>query len=79
MSVNLNTELSALMDKWRARAKRLMAEAERTARHAEIVRLTAMASTLEWAASDLSIYVEGERSSVQALSVEAGANRAPET
>jgi hypothetical protein len=62
MNANLNAELMELMEKWRARARKFMGEADQTARHAEIVRLTAMASTLEWAAADLSIYVESERS-----------------
>ena len=57
MNSSSQPEITALTEQWRARAKRLMAEAEVAQRSAEIVRLTAMASTLEWAASDLSWFV----------------------
>jgi hypothetical protein len=53
MTGSIQRELIALSDRWRARAKRFMSEAERARRGADMVRLTAMASTLEWAASDV--------------------------
>lgn len=46
--------LRVLADQWRARARRFMEEAEHAHWSADMVRLTAMASTLEWAAGDLS-------------------------
>jgi hypothetical protein len=45
--------LCTLVDQWRARARRFMEDAEQTRWPADMVRLTAMASTLEWAAGDL--------------------------
>ncbi len=54
MSEQTEDAFAALTERWRARARDLMAKAEQVRRPAEIVRLTAMASTLEWAASDLS-------------------------
>lgn len=59
MNTNSQPHLTALTLQWRARAKRFMEEAELAQRSAEIVRLTAMASTLEWAASDLAWFVKG--------------------
>lgn len=59
MNTNSQHQMTALTLQWRARAKRFMEEAEFAQRAAEIVRLTAMASTLEWAASDLSWFVQG--------------------
>jgi hypothetical protein len=56
MKDNLQIELLALGNRWRNRATTFMSEAERSARPADIIRLTAMASTLEWAANDLSVY-----------------------
>jgi hypothetical protein len=53
MSVEVEEGLRALADQWRARARHFMEEAEQTRSPADMVRLTAMASTLEWAASDL--------------------------
>jgi len=58
MNDDFKAELIALTAKWRTRAKRFMADAEHVTRYAEVVRLTAMASTLEWAASDLSVYAD---------------------
>jgi len=53
------------VERWRKRAKTFMGDAERTARPADIVRLTAMASTLEWAAGELSIYADEQRPPAQ--------------
>lgn len=53
MNGNMRTELSALAEQWRGRARMFMHEAEQCRRPADMVRLTAMASTLEWAAGDL--------------------------
>ena len=53
MSGNVQDCLCYLADEWRARARRFIEEAEQARRPAELVRLTAMASTLEWAAGDL--------------------------
>lgn len=53
MSTDAEDGLSMLAGQWRARARHFMDDAERTRRGADVVRLTAMASTLEWAASDL--------------------------
>ena len=58
MNSNSQPDVTALTDQWRAGAKELMAKAEGARRPAEIVRLTAMASTLEWAASDLSWFAK---------------------
>ena len=60
MSASIQAELSALGERWRARARKFMAEAEQSTRSADIISLTAMASTLEWAAGDLSIYTRIE-------------------
>lgn len=60
MKNNEQIQLLALGNRWRNRARTFMAEAERSARPADIVRLTAIASTLEWAASDLSVYQSQE-------------------
>ncbi len=54
MSTEIEECLRALADQWRARARRFMEEAEHARWSADMVRLTAMASTLEWAAGDLS-------------------------
>ncbi len=54
MNRDRRPETTAITEQLRARARQLMAEAEGAHRSADIVRLTAMASTLEWAASDLS-------------------------
>ena len=53
MSAVVGTELSALAEQWRSRARKFMDEAERCRRPADLVWFTAMASTLEWAAGDL--------------------------
>jgi hypothetical protein len=53
MNHHSEVDLDELADQWRARAKKFMQEAERGRGPAETIRLTAMASTLEWAASDL--------------------------
>jgi hypothetical protein len=53
MNGNVRTELSVLAEQWRGRARTFMDEAEQCRRGADMVRLTAMASTLEWAAGDL--------------------------
>ncbi|MEP7246307.1 MAG: hypothetical protein ABI885_21880 [Gammaproteobacteria bacterium] len=58
MNDNSQPEITVLTDQWRARAKELMGNAHETLLPAEIVRLTAMASTLEWAASDLSWFAK---------------------
>ncbi len=58
MNSNSQPDVTALTDQWRSRAKELMAKAEGARRPAEIVRLTAMASTLEWAASALSWFAK---------------------
>lgn len=54
MNAEVDECLRALADEWRARARRFMEEAEHARGSADMVRLTAMASTLEWAAGDLS-------------------------
>ena len=53
MSANINAQLLEVAERWRKRARTFSAEAAGPARTADIIRLTAMASTLEWAASDL--------------------------
>jgi hypothetical protein len=53
-------EIVTLIDQWRVRAKNFMAEAEQARRSLEIVRLTALASTLDWAAMDLSCLVRSQ-------------------
>jgi hypothetical protein len=53
MTGSIQSELIALSDRWRVRAKRFMSEAEQARRSPDTIRLTAMASTLEWAASDV--------------------------
>jgi hypothetical protein len=53
-----NAELAALCLKWRARAREYIADAELSHRGADIVQLTAMASTLNHAADDLSFELE---------------------
>ena len=53
MTGSIQHELITLSDRWRARAKRFMSEAEQARRGPDMIRLTAMASTLEWAASDV--------------------------
>jgi hypothetical protein len=58
MNEQTDDAFAALTEQWRARARDLMAKAEQARRPAEIVRLTAMASTLEWAASDLSWFAK---------------------
>ena len=59
MSLKLRAELVALQERWRTRAARFSTEAHSPAcRPTDIVRLTAMASTLEWAAGDLCVYVD---------------------
>jgi hypothetical protein len=45
--------VAELVRRWRARARTFMDDAERSSRHDDIVRLTAMASTLEWASSEV--------------------------
>src|SRR6267143_1300175 len=52
--VSLNeTEITALCERFRVRAETFRCEAVASARSGDIVRLTAMASTLEWAAREL--------------------------
>jgi hypothetical protein len=58
MSADGQAHFDELARKWRGRARCFMEEAEQTRRPADMVRLTAMASTLEWAASDLSCLVQ---------------------
>jgi hypothetical protein len=53
MSTEIPAELTALAEQWRRSARRFMAEAERTRGRKDMVRLTAIASTLEWVAADL--------------------------
>ena len=54
MSKTIQVELSELARRWREKAVRYMADANEPARRsADIVRLTAMASTLEWAACEI--------------------------
>lgn len=53
MNGNVGTELSVLAEQWRGRARTLMHEAEQYRPPADMIRLTAMASTLEWAVDDL--------------------------
>jgi hypothetical protein len=59
MSPELRAELIALQERWRKRASLFSLEAHSpVCRPADIVRLTAMASTLEWAATDVSVITE---------------------
>jgi hypothetical protein len=67
---SIQRELIALSDRWRARAKTFMSEAERARRGADMVRLTAMASTLEWAASDLLCRLDVPRAGAVLLPME---------
>jgi len=53
MSGEVQADFDELTHKWRGRARQFMEEAKQTRRPADMVRLTAMASTLEWAASDV--------------------------
>lgn len=53
MNENVGTELRVLAEQWRRRARTLMHEAEQCRLRANMIRLTAMASTLEWGAGDL--------------------------
>jgi hypothetical protein len=53
MNENVGTQLSALAEQWRGRARTFMHEAEQSRLPADMIRLTAMASALEWAAGDL--------------------------
>lgn len=57
MSAPLHVELAAPCGRWHMRAAEFMAEASRTANSRDIVRLTAMASTLDFAARDLSCVI----------------------
>lgn len=54
--MSLENELAALRERWRSRARRFMDEAERARTSVDVARLTAMASTLEWAATDMAVY-----------------------
>lgn len=65
MTPELAAELNELAERWRERARKFMAEAERVRTNADIVRLTAMASTLEWSARDLMTFVETEQQEKQ--------------
>lgn len=61
MTANIETQLNALAEQWRGRARTFMDEAERCRRPADLVWLTAMASTLEWAAGDLLWFARSPR------------------
>jgi hypothetical protein len=61
MSDDVRDVLRSLCTQWRARANRFTAEAELTHRGADIVRLTSVAVTLEWAARDLSFHLDDQR------------------
>jgi hypothetical protein len=57
ISPEFRAELLALQERWRQRAERFSAQAHSPGcRSSDIVRLTAMASTLEWAASEVALY-----------------------
>jgi hypothetical protein len=75
MSKSIHGELSALGERWRVRARTFMEEAERSRRSAEVVGLTAMASTLEWAAGDLSFYADSQRSAIPLRSAAPGGDQ----
>lgn len=70
MNDNMRDELVTLCVRWRARARTFMADAEQARRGADMVRLTAMASTLEWTAWDLSFYLDAAPSSAPVLPLE---------
>jgi hypothetical protein len=53
MNGNVRSALGMLAEQWRGRARTFMDEAEQCRRGADMIRLAAMASTLEWAAGDL--------------------------
>ena len=60
MSPELHAELAELQERWRQRAVRFSREANMpNCQRADVMRLTAMASTLEWAAADLSVVAQG--------------------
>jgi hypothetical protein len=64
MTPELRAELVALHERWRKRAAQFSKEAHApTCRQTDVIRLTAMASTLEWAATDLSIYTSSSNCS----------------
>ena len=61
MNHHTQVDISDLADQWRIRARQFMREAERSRASAELVRLTATAATLEWAASDLECVARSPR------------------
>jgi hypothetical protein len=58
MNPHVAAELMALASRWHERARNFMAEAERPRRPFDIVRLTALASTLDFCARELTAFVE---------------------
>ena len=58
MSPALLEELATLCRQWRARAAGFMTEAERKYSSGDIVRLTAMSSTLDFCARDLACVID---------------------
>ena len=78
MNDSIHDELMALCGRWRARARRFMAEAEQARRGADMIRLTAMASTLDWAESDLSFHLDASRPAVPLLPAETREGQAPQ-
>jgi hypothetical protein len=61
VSVQLVEELLAVCCSWQAHASEYMAHAQRAHTRVDVVMLTAMASTLNWAARDLVGVIDSRR------------------